>query len=69
MGCRVRVKRTNSHAEPVAVVGSVRVGSGEVDELGRFDLLVELVPAFLAVDLHALSFFLHFPQSEKEKGA
>lgn len=61
MGYWVSLKRTDSHAEPVPVVWSVRVGIGKINELRGLDLLVELVPAFVAAfNPHTLSFFFHF---------
>lgn len=55
-------RRTDAEAEPVTVVivRAVVIGCGEVDELGRFDLLVEVISA---VGLN----LIHFSCESKER--
>lgn len=62
---RKNERQTDAEAEPVTVliVRAVVIGCGEVDELRRFDLLVEVVSErFSAVDLNLL---VHFAKRER----
>ena len=56
---RDKGRRTDAQAEPVTVVGRATIRCGEVHELGRLNLLVEVVVVDLR-QLIGLMLILHF---------
>ena len=68
MGYWVRLKRTDSHAEPVPVVGSVRVGFGKINELGGPRSSRRTRPRLRGrLQSPHSEFLLPFPRSERER--